>query len=394
MSDDPTQPGHSVFGDPGGRRPSPGRAHWRHCAGRPDAGRRRGHPPAGTDAVHYDVPPQPPLRPTAAVRLARWSRWSLRRGEEEPPWFQRTSVIVAIVLVLVLLIGVAVAVFASGGDDDSPTTTTSSTSSTSSSSTSSTTSSTTSTTLAPTTTTAPPTTTTSRRPPRRRAPRPRARRRPRWPVAGSVARDGRGPPEGGPRRDPAGAAGQARAGRRPGRWVGAGWGRTRPPGRAWPGPSRPRRACGCRPRPASAALVPWGAEQRDGHVHGHEDAEVPQQGSDEVAMTATPATAVMADTMKARPSVRPRCRRPRVARRRRPALHEPQQDQRGELRAGGDDERSADRGHGGLSFRSKTQATSDAVPTAMSTGTRGEEGPHHAAHPDGEEQEDEQQRRR
>ena len=69
-------------------------------------------------------------------------------------------------------------------------------------------------------------------------------------------------------------------------------------------------------------------------------------GSDENESTATPAIAVSADTMNARPvreaATSTACcgSRPRVA-----LLDEAQQDQRRELGAGGDDQRPADRGH-------------------------------------------------
>ena len=69
-------------------------------------------------------------------------------------------------------------------------------------------------------------------------------------------------------------------------------------------------------------------------------------GSDEVAITPTPAMAVMADTMKARPvraggdvDRRLRARAPP------PLLDEPQEDQRGELGAHRHHERTADGGH-------------------------------------------------
>ena len=76
-------------------------------------------------------------------------------------------------------------------------------------------------------------------------------------------------------------------------------------------------------------------------------------GSDDVAMTATPDTAVSADTMNAAPGAR-RGDVHRVAwfEAAPPFLDEAQQDQRRELGARRDDERAADRGH-----RAQLQAT-------------------------------------
>ena len=57
MSDNPTQPGNSVFGAPSGPTGATGPV--------PDPTQVGGGvtPPEGTDAVHYEVPPQPPLPP-------------------------------------------------------------------------------------------------------------------------------------------------------------------------------------------------------------------------------------------------------------------------------------------------------------------------------------------
>ena len=93
-------------------------------------------------------------------------------------------------------------------------------------------------------------------------------------------------------------------------------------------------------------------------------------GSDEVAMTATPATAVMADTMKARP-VRPAAVSTAS---RGEAPRSRSSTNRNRISEVNSVQAAMTSGPPiavmGLSFRSKTQATSDAVPTAMSTGTR------------------------
>ena len=121
MSDNPTQPGNSVFGDPAGppTQPAAGPTGATGPVGDPTQIAGAVTPAGGTEAVHYDVPPQPPLPPDGGGPTGPGGPGGpYTPDEEEPPWYQKTSVIVAIVLVLVFLIAIAVAVFASGGDDD------------------------------------------------------------------------------------------------------------------------------------------------------------------------------------------------------------------------------------------------------------------------------------
>src|SRR5690606_20786067 len=94
MSDDPTQPGNSVFGDPGGPPTQP--AGTSAAGGAPTGGGAPVDPtqvggavtpPAGTEAVHYDVPPQPPLPPEGGPPGGPGGPGGpYGEGEEEPPW--------------------------------------------------------------------------------------------------------------------------------------------------------------------------------------------------------------------------------------------------------------------------------------------------------------------
>ena len=116
-------------------------------------------------------------------------------------------------------------------------------------------------------------------------------------------------------------------------------------------------------------------------------------GSDETAITATPAMAVMADTMKARPvraaatSTASFGSRPAL-----PLLDEAQEDQRRELGARRDHERPADRGHRAQLQAEARTPPATRRPTAISTGHQRQQRADDAAEPHGEEEEHEQDR--
>ena len=111
-------------------------------------------------------------------------------------------------------------------------------------------------------------------------------------------------------------------------------------------------------------------EQRDRDVERDDLPKSRSSGNDDVAITATPEIAVSADTMNARPvrdaatSIASRGCGPAPA-----FLDEAQQDQRRELGAGGDDERTADRGHRAQLEVERVGEQRRRAPTAISTGT-------------------------